>query len=213
MKIAILGSGQVGRALGAGLARHGHEVVMGSRDPRGEAVRGWVAEVGERARAAPYAEAASACDLACVVTSWSGTENALSLAGAAHLAGKVVVDVTNPLGFGESGPFLVVGGADSAGEQVQRWLPDAHVVKAWNTVNANQMVDPTTPGGPADMLFCGNDAAAKQTVADLLSDCGWVPLDMGGIDSARYIEAVAILWIKYAIAHGTTDHAFTLLRS
>lgn len=213
MNIAILGSGQVGRALGAGLARHGHDVIMGTRDPAAAPVAQWVAEVGERATAGSYADAASRCDLACLVTAWSGTENALRLVGADNLAGKVVIDVTNPLGYGPGGPYMVIGYTDSGGEQVQRWLPQAKVVKAWNIVANANMVDPNIPGGPADMFICGNDPAAKQTVTELLAESGWPStIDVGGIEGARLLEPLAMLWIGYAISHASGSHAFKLLR-
>jgi 8-hydroxy-5-deazaflavin:NADPH oxidoreductase len=120
--------------------------------------------------------------------------------------------VTNPFGPGPTGPTLVVGHTDSAGEQVQRWLPDSHVVKTWNIVNHAQMIDPQVPGGPGDMLLCGNDSAAKATVSALVQECGWPPLDVGTIEAARMLEPLALLWVTYAIGHGTSDHAFKLLR-
>jgi 8-hydroxy-5-deazaflavin:NADPH oxidoreductase len=211
MKFAVLGSGVVGRSLGAGLVRHGHEVLMGSRDPDAEHVRAWVDEVGDRGRGVSYDEAAAVAEIACLVTAWSGTANALELAGAANLAGKIVIDVTNPLGAGPSGPVLVLSGDDSGGEQVQRWLPDSHVVKTWNTVNHAHMIDPQIPGGPGDMFLCGNDAAAKRTVSELVRDCGWPPLDAGSIEASRLLESLTMLWVGYAISHGSTDHAFKLL--
>lgn len=186
---------------------------MGSRDPGAEHVVAWVDSVGERAAAATYADAASSCELACLVTAWSGTENAIRLCVPDNLAGKVVVDVTNPLVFGPEGPGLALGTTDSAGEQVQRWLPRSHVVKAWNIVGNANMVDPQVPGGPPDMFFCGDDAGAKQTVADLLRECGWPSIDAGGIRAARQLESLALLWISYAITHQRSDHAFKLLRS
>jgi predicted dinucleotide-binding enzyme len=212
MRFAVLGSGQVGRALGAGLIRHGHDVLMGSRDPSAAQVVAWVGEVGDRGRAVSYDEAAREAEIACVATAWSGTENALTLAGVANLAGKLVIDVTNPFGRGPSGMTLVTGRDDSAGEQVQRWLPQSRVVKTWNTVNNQQMIDPTIPGGPGDMFLCGNDDAAKETVSELLRECGWPPLDVGGIESARMLESLALLWVTYAISHSSSDHAFKLLR-
>ncbi len=212
MRFAVLGSGQVGRALGAGLIRHGHDVLMGSRDPSAEQVVAWAGEVGDRGRAVSYEEAATEAEIACVATAWSGTENALTLAGASHLADKVVIDVTNPFGRGPSGMTLVTGSDDSAGEQVQRWLPQSRVVKTWNTVNNQHMIDPEIPGGPGDMFLCGNDDEAKQTVSDLLRECGWPPLDVGGIESSRMLESLALLWVTYAISHGSSDHAFKLLR-
>ena len=212
MKFAVLGSGQVGRSLGAGLVRHGHEVLMGSRDPGATHVTEWLDTVGERGRALSYGEAASEADIACLVTAWGGAENAVTLAGPANLAGKIVIDVTNPIGAGPRGSRLVLGHDDSAGEQVQRWLPGSMVVKTWNTVNHEQMIDPHIPGGPGDMFLCGNDDTAKQTVAELVADCGWPPLDAGTIEASRLLEPLAMLWVGYAMTHGSSDHAFKLLR-
>jgi hypothetical protein len=211
MRFAVLGSGQVGRSLGAGLVRHGHDVVMGSRDPDSEQVRTWLAATGDRASAASYAEAAQQGEVGVLVTAWGGTETALTLAGANNLAGKIVIDVTNPLGFGPEGPHLVIGHTDSGGEQVQRWLAQSQVVKTWNTVNHAHMIDPKIPGGPGDMFYCGNDAEAKAFVADLLDQCGWPSIDVGGIDGARLLEPMVILWVRYAMSHATSDHAFKLL--
>ncbi|MDQ6856467.1 MAG: hypothetical protein M3Z57_05280 [Candidatus Dormibacteraeota bacterium] len=133
-------------------------------------------------------------------------------ARASNLAGKIVVDVTNPIGDGPRGSRLVLGHDDSGGEQVQRWLPESMVVKTWNTVNHEHMIDPHIPGGPGDMFLCGNDPAAKQTVASLVADCGWSPLDAGAIDASRLMEPLAMLWVGYAMTHGSSDHAFKLLR-
>lgn len=212
MKFAVLGSGQVGRSLGAGLVRHGHEVLMGSRDPVAAHVVEWASAMGAGGRAVSYEQAAAEADIACLVTAWSGAENALTLAGASNLAGKIVIDVTNPIGAGPPGSRLVLGHDNSAGEQVQRWLPELLVVKTWNTVNHEQMIDPHIPGGPGDMFLCGNDAAAKQTVSELVAECGWPPLDVGSIEAARLLEPLAMLWVAYAMAHGSSDHAFKLLR-
>lgn len=212
MRFAVLGSGQVGRSLGSGLVRHGHDVVMGSRDPQAEQVRAWRSDAGSRATAASHAEAAQQCEVAVLALAWSGAESALQLAGADNLAGKVVIDVTNPLGAGPQGPQLVIGHTDSGGEQVQRWLPGSRVVKTWNTVNHAHMIDPRIPGGPGDMFYCGDDLDAKTFVADLLDQCGWPSIDVGGIDGARMLEPMVMLWVRYAMAHGTSDHAFKLLR-
>ncbi len=212
MRFAVLGSGNVARSLGAGLVRHGHDVILATRDPSADHVVAWREAAGERASAATPPDAAVACDVAIVATAWSGTESAVHNAGAANLAGKPVIDVTNPLGSGPSGPTLILGHTDSGGEQVQRWLPESRVVKTWNTVNHAQMIDPTVPGGPGDMFLCGNDAAAKKMVAGLLEECGWPPIDAGGIEAARLLEVLAMLWITYAGAHQSHDHAFKLLR-
>ncbi len=213
MKIGIFGSGDVGRALGAGFAARGHDVMMGTRTPDGDKVQAWVAQQGAHASAGTYAQAAAFADVAVLATSWSGTENALRLADPANLAGKVVIDVTNPLDFSGGGvPTLVLGHTDSGGEQVQRWLPQARVVKAFNTVNNADMVDPKYAGGPPDMFLCGDDEAAKKAVADVCAAFGWPVIDIGGIEGARLLEALAMLWIVYGFRNNSWRHAFKLLR-
>ncbi len=212
MKIGILGSGNVGQALGLGFAAHGHDVKMGTRSPESDKVKAWLAQAGSRASAGSYAQAAAFADVAVLATSWSGTENALGLAGPDHLAGKVVIDVTNPLDFSGGVPRLVLGHTDSGGEQVQRWLPRARVVKAFNTVNNADMVHPQYEGGPPDMFLCGNDDDAKRTVTEICVAFGWPVIDLGGIEGARLLEALAMLWILYGFRNNTWRHAFKLLR-
>ena len=211
MKVAILGTGDVGRALARGFLSRGHDVTMGSRDA-GKA-QSVAAEVGDGASGGSFSDAASFAEVAVLATSWSGTENALGLAGADNLAGKVVIDATNPLNFfDDRPPELALGHTDSGGEQVQRWLPGARVVKAFNIVGNAHMVDPDFPGGPPDMFICGNDDDAKRTVTQILDDFGWPAIDIGGIEGARLLEPMCILWVGYGVRSGTWNHAFKLLR-
>ncbi|HYM90422.1 MAG TPA: NAD(P)-binding domain-containing protein [bacterium] len=213
MRIGILGTGDVGRALGNGCISRGHDVMMGSREATNEKARAWAAEAGPRASAGTFAEAAKFGEVAVVATLWSGTENALRLAGPENLAGKVVIDATNPLRFTEGKPpSLALGHTDSGGEQVQRWLTGARVVKAFNIVGNAHMVDPRFPGGPPDMFICGNDAQAKQTVTALLTAFGWNTIDIGGIEGARLLEPLCILWVLYGVRSGSWNYAFKLLR-
>ena len=210
MRIAILGTGDVGKALGKGFLERGDEVMMGSRDR--EKPRAWAAQAGPRASGGTFGEAAAWGEAAVLATIWSGTENALRLAGAESLAGKLVVDATNPLVFHPGQPpALALGHTDSGGEQVQRWLPSSKVVKAFNIVGHAHMVHPDFPGGPPDMFYCGNDAAAKKTVERVLVDFGWNTIDIGGIEGARLLEPLCILWVLYSIRHGGVNHAFKLL--
>jgi predicted dinucleotide-binding enzyme len=213
MRIGILGSGGVGRALGGGFAAAGHEVKIGSRDPHKPEVVDWVRQTGAAASSGSFADTAAFAEVAVLATLWSGTESALDLAGAANLAGKVVIDVVNPLVFlpGQP-PALALGHTDSAGEQIQRWLPAARVVKAFNTVGSAHMVHPDFPGGPPDMFICGNDEAAKRTVADLCAQLGWPTIDLGGIEAARLLEPMCIVWVLHGIRSGSFNHAFKLLR-
>ncbi len=213
MNVGILGSGEVGQALGSGLAALGHDVMICTRDPDSEKLRAWVARGGSHAYTGTFAETAAFGDLAMLATLWSGTEQALALAGPENLAGKVVVDVTNPLVFGPGGPpTLALGHTDSGGEQVQHWLPASRVVKAFNTVGHAHFVNPSFPGGPSDMFICGNDDEAKRTVTGLCTSFGWEVIDVGGIEGARLLEPLCILWITYGMRSGSWDNAFKLLR-
>jgi len=212
MKVAILGSGMVGQTLGIGFAVRGHEVVLGTRDPAHEKLVAWRKAAGGRARAAPFAEAAAFGEVAVLATLWSGTRSALELAGPDNLRGKVVVDVTNPLDFSSGGPRLAVGWSDSGGEQVQRLLPGARVVKAWNIVTAATMVSPEREEGIPDMWIAGDDADAKRTVSAILAEFGWPVIDLGGIECARLLEPMAMVWIRHFAATRDYRHAFKLLR-
>ena len=212
MKVGILGTGVVAKALGKGFAERGHEVKIGTRDPDGDKARTAVQHIGGRASAGSFAEAARFGDVVVVATLWKGTENALSLAGPENVAGKVVIDATNPLDFDRGvPPTLALGYTNSSGEQVQRWLPQARVVKAFNIVGNAAMVDPAFPGGPPDMFICGNDPAAKETVTGILKSFGWPTIDLGGIEMSRYLDPMAMVWIVYGFKTNTWNHAFKLL--
>jgi len=213
MRIGILGSGGVGQDLGLGFIGLGHDVKMGSRNPAKDEIKAWLAKAGKRASAGSFAEAAVFGELAVLAILWTGTENAIHLAGPENLAGKVVIDVTNPLLFRPNAlPGLAVGGVDSAGEQVQRWLPKAKVVKAFNSVNHAHMFKPSFPDGPPDMFICGDDAAARETVAGICRDFGWGVVDMGKLEAARLLEPLALIYILNAIQTGNWDYAFKLLK-
>jgi hypothetical protein len=212
MKVGVLGAGEVGRALGAGFASHGHQVMIGTRDPKQEKVRAWVTARGPAVSAGTFAETAAFGELLVLATSWEGTGSALGMAGHANFRGKVVIDVTNPLDFsGGVPPRLAVAGNDSGGETVQRWLPDALVVKAFNIVGNPHMVHPDFPGGPPDMFICGNDEAAKRAVTDVLKSFGWGVIDLGGIASSRHLEAMAMVWILHYFKTGNGNHALKML--
>ena len=212
MKIGVLGTGQVGQVLGASLVGLGYEVMIGSRDPNSQKVKDWVAHAAGGSSGGTFAEAAAFGQIIILATQWAGTANAIELAGAANFAGKIVIDVTNPLKDGPNGPELAIGFSDSGGETVQRLLPDAKVVKAWNHVPAALMVSPHLLGETADMFICGNDAAAKQKVTIILKAFGCPVIDLGGIEQARLTEALTGLWIRYMVISGNWQHAFKLIR-
>jgi predicted dinucleotide-binding enzyme len=210
MQIGVLGSGAVGRALGRGWAKHGHQVVLGSGSPARAELQQWAAETGQSV--ADFGDAARAGELVALALLGMATVDVLHQVGPDALAGKVVIDATNPLTFENGRPGLFVGHTDSLGEQVQRTVPGARVVKAYNTVGNTLMVDPELPGGPPTMFLAGDDADAKQVVADLLAATGWDAVDLGDITAARELEAMCLAWVRYGVATGTWEHAFKLLR-
>ena len=214
MKIGILGTGDVGKTLANAFLATGHQVMMGSRDAASEKALAWAKEAGAGSLASvgTFADAAKFADVVVLALLWSGAENALKLAGPENLAGKVVIDAMNPLNFGAQGLELAIGHTDSAGEQVQRWLPGARVVKAFNSVGYAQMFKPEFADGPPDMFICGNDDAAKKTVAEILMSFGWSTIDIGGIEGSRLLEPLCMLWINYAMRSKSYSHAFKLLR-
>lgn len=213
MQVGILGTGDVGKALGKGFVALGHSVKMGSRDAKNDKARAWANELGARASAGTFADAASFGEVVVLATLGVANESALSMAGPEGLRGKVVIDTTNPLDFsGGMPPKLAVSGNDSGGERVQRLLTGSHVVKAFNTVGNAFMFRPTFPGGPPDMFIAGNSAEAKKTVGDILRDFGWGVVDVGGIESSRYLEAMCMIWVLSAINTSNWNQAFKLLR-
>jgi 8-hydroxy-5-deazaflavin:NADPH oxidoreductase len=212
VKIGVLGSGDVGRVLGAGFAGLGHSVKLGTRDPRKPEVQAWVRATGKGASAGTFAEAAKSGEVLVLAVAGSAVEEVARLAGPESCAGKPVIDATNPLDFSQMPPRLSVGHTDSLGERVQRLLPAAHVVKAFNTVGNPHMVRPDFPGGPPDMFICGNDEGAKAGVTDLTKALGWNVIDLGGIEVSRYLEPLAMVWITHFFRTNSGNHAFKLLR-
>jgi 8-hydroxy-5-deazaflavin:NADPH oxidoreductase len=212
-RIGVIGSGTVGRALAAGFASRGHEVTIGTRSPEdNDDLQAWAAQHAGVA-IGTFQGAAEAGELLVLATRGTAVEQAIATAGPQHFAGKVAIDATNPLASDPAtgGPGLAVGHTDSGGEIVQRAIPDARVVKAFNTVNANLMVDPGLPGGPQPMFIAGDDDAAKATVGDILADFGWDAFDVGGIEQSRQLEALVLLWVAVGGRRGAWDHAFTLV--
>jgi predicted dinucleotide-binding enzyme len=168
---------------------------------------------GAGVRLGSFADAAHAGEI--VVLAVRGASDALGgvldAAGEDAFAGKVVIDVTNPLVMTESGPHLEVGHTDSGGERLQRRLPRARVVKALNTVGNRLMVNPRLPAGAAIMFIAGDDADAKAVVAGVLAALGWRALDVGGIERSRELESLCVLWVAIGRRHDSWDHAITLV--
>ncbi len=212
-RVGVLGSGEVGRRLAAGFRSRGHDVVIGSREPAKPELREWLAAEGAGVGAGTFAEAAVHGDLLVLAVLGNAAEEAIADAGPENLSGKVVIDTTNPLDFSTGfPPKLSITGEDSLGERVQRVLPDAKVVKAFNTIGNPYFVDPSFSDGKPTMLIAGNDEDAKRTVGDVLADFGWPdPVDIGGIEGSRELEAICIAWVKIGGARGAWDHGFKLL--
>lgn len=209
LRIGILGSGPAGRTLGSGFLGRGHSVMIGSRDPA--KLQPWLAAAGPGAETGSFADAARFGELILLSVLGSAAEDVLRLAGVDNFDSKIVLDASDPLDFSSGRPGLFVGTTDSLGERIHRLLPRANVVKGLNTVVAEVMVDPSLTGGEPDMFIAGDSDQAKATVTALLAEFGWPVIDMGGIESARWLEALSLAWVVYSHRTGKTHHAFKLV--
>jgi len=211
MKIGVFGTGDVGKALGKGFVSLGHEVRMGSRTANNDKAVAWAKEMGPKASTGTFADAAKFGEIIVLATLGVANASALDSAGKDALVGKIIIDATNPLDFSGGAPKLAVAGSDSGGEQVQRQVPGAHVVKAFNTVGNALFFKPSLAGGPPDMFIAGNDEGAKKKVGGILQDFGWGVVDLGTIDASRYLEAMCMAWVLHGVRSGGWNHAFKLL--
>ena len=212
MKLAIIGAGNVGGALGTAWAQKaGHEIFFGVRDPKAEKTQALLRAIGGKARAGAAAEAAAFADIIVVSTPWPATEAAIRAMGS--LKGKIILDSTNPLTRGPDGISLEIGHSISAGEKVQGWAAGASVFKTLNTTGFGNMANPYFPNGKAVMFVAGDDTANKPKVVNLVSDLGFEVIDAGPLRNARLLEAHAMLWIDLALVRGQgRDWAFGILR-
>lgn len=210
MKIGILGSGNVARVLGSGYVAKGHDVMLGSRDAA--KLKDWVESEGGNASAGSFAEAAAFGDVVFISVNATALTSAIDLAGKSNFAGKTVIDLSNPMDFSNGVPpkFTATVG-NSLGELVQRELPGSNVVKAFNSVGVAVMTDPDFNGEAATHFIAGNDEAAKLEAAGLIMEFGWEVIDVGGIEQAFFLEALASLWVNYALKTGHWTQAFKLL--
>lgn len=211
MKIAILGSGTVAKTLAAGFVKHGHSVTLGTRSPA--ALQDFVA-ANPGAAVASVAEAAAFGETLVLAVKGHAAMAVLRAAGAERLAGKTIIDATNPIA--DAPPVNGVlsyftGPNESLLEQLQAEFPQARLVKAFNSVGAACMVDPQLPGGRPTMFIAGNDAAARAEVAAILDSFGWDVADMGQAEAARAIEPLAMLWCIPGLLRNDWVHAFKLL--
>jgi predicted dinucleotide-binding enzyme len=217
MRIGVLGTGMVGHALASRLVETGHDVVMGSRDATNEKVVAWATAQPERGAAGTFADAAAHGEVVLNATGGAVSLDVLRLAGADNLAGKVLIDVSNPM-RPDSGfpPQLDPVGDDSLAERIQREFPDARVVKTLNTMNCDVMADPSILPGEHDVFMAGEDAAAKEVVRGLLRGFGWPDdsiRDVGGITAARGLEMYLIFWIGLRVSLGHNNFNIRLVTS
>ena len=212
MKIGVLGTGMVGEAIGTKLVQLGHHVTMGSRTPDNPNAGRWAKKNGVNASQGTFADAAGLSELVFLCTKGEATLGVIQSAGAAAFQEKVVVDVSNPLDFSHGlPPSLLICNTDSLGEQVQKALPSAKVVKTLNIVNCELMVDPAK-AGELTMLVSGNDPEAKATVVKLLESFGWKDIvDLGDIKTARGTEMLLPLWLSLWKVIGNTHFGFKIV--
>lgn len=207
VRFGVLGTGVVGQTLGDKLLALGHEVRMGARQAGNEVAVAWAEAGGEHASQGSFADAAAHGETVINATAGAASIEALTAAGADSFAGKILIDVANPLDFsGGMPPTLTVGNTDSLGEQIQREFPKARVVKTLNTMAADVMTQPALVPGSHTVFIAGEDPDAKREVAGLLEAFGWPAgdiLDLGSIAAARGTEAYTTLWLRFWAATGT----------
>ena len=208
MKIGIIGSGNVGGALGTRWARAGHSVVFGSRKPESDEMKQLVAKAGATARAAVFADAVRASEVLLLAMPWEATKDVVT---GLDLTGKVLIDATNPVLPNLAG--LAYGTTSSGGEQVAGWTRGARVVKCFNTVGNNVMENQDFGADRPVMFYCGDDAGANQVAKELASGMEFEAVDAGPLAQARLLEPFALLWISLALVQGLgREMAFKLLR-
>ncbi len=212
MKVGILGSGDVAKALAIGFLKYGHDVMLGTRTPA--KLADW-AKQNQKARIGSFADAARSGEVVVLAVKGTVAEDALRAAGTANLAGKTVIDATNPIADAPpaNGVLRFFTNMDeSLMERLQRSFDGARFVKAFNSVGNACMVNPQFKGGKPTMFICGNDEAAKKTVRGILDQFGWETADMGKAEAARAIEPLCMLWCIPGFLHNNWNHAFKLLK-
>ena len=214
MKLGIIGSGIVAQTLGKAFITEGYEVMLGSRDPKKEALQKWKA-ANPIAKTGSFSESAAFGELLVLATAGHAAVQALQAAGLKNLEGKVIIDVTNPIAQAPpvNGVLKFSTSLDhSLMEDLQNLAPKAKFVKAFNSVGNAQMYKPAFKEGKPSMFICGNDTAAKKQVAEILDRFGWETEDMGAVEGARAIEPLCILWCIPGFLRNQWTHAFKLLK-
>ena len=212
-KVAILGSGQVGQVLADGFLKHGYEVMRGTREP--DKLAAWNSGSGPKAFAGTLAEAAQFGEIIVLAVKGSGAESALDLAGAENIAGKPVLDATNPIADEPPDNGVIryfTGPNDSLMERLQKRFPTAKLVKCFSCVGNAFFVNPDFGGTKPTMFICGNDSGAKEQTRAILDKFGWDTEDMGQVQAARAIEPLCILWCIPGLLGNRWTHAFKLLK-
>lgn len=210
MKIAIIGAGNVGGTLAQKWGSKGHSIFIGARDPKSEEARILAQSIGLHASVNTLLMAAQSAEVIVIATPWTATEDVVKSI-AAHAAGKILIDCTNPLKKDLSG--LEVGHTTSGAELVQSWAPQAFVYKSFNTTGFNIMANPEVEARKSVMFFCSDDQKNRHTVSNLIQDVGFEVLDEGPLASARLLEPFALLWIQSAYKFGMgRDFSFGILR-
>ena len=215
MKIGIIGSGIVGRVLASGFLNEGHSVMLGTRNISKEEVVKWKKE-NDNGLLGSFQETAQFGELIVLAVSGLAVEDAINLAGKEHFSNKIIIDTTNPIAAvpPENGVIkFFTTLEDSLMERIQKLLPDAKIVKAFNSVGNAFMYKPNFKGNIPTMFICGNDDEAKKTVTGILTIFGWETEDMGRVEAARAIEPLCILWCIPGFIRNQWTHAFKLLRS
>ncbi|MCK6541368.1 NAD(P)-binding domain-containing protein [bacterium] len=213
MKIGVLGSGQVAQVLASGFIKHGHEVMMGTRDVN--KLSDWKSKNGDKAQVGSMASAASFGELIVLAVKGHAAADAVKSAGINNLKNKTVIDVNNPIK--EVPPVngvlqFFTGPNESLMEQLQVLAPEANFVKAFSCVGNALMVNPKMAEGTPTMFICGNNDAAKAQVTSILTQFGWDWADMGKVEAARAIEPLCILWCIPGFTSNSWMHAFKLLK-
>jgi 8-hydroxy-5-deazaflavin:NADPH oxidoreductase len=213
-KIGIIGSGNVAKALASGFLDHGYDVMMGTRDE--SKLSSWTSSSGKKPQVGKMNEAAQFGELVVLAVKGFVAIDAVQLAGKENLAGKVLIDTTNPID--ESTPpsngilHLFTGPNESLMERIQDTVPGAHVVKAFSCVGNAFMVNPSFEQGRPTMFICGNEDAAKTTVSHILDEFGWNVEDIGKVQGARAIEPLVSLWCAPGFLRNQWSHAFALFK-
>jgi len=205
MRIAIIGAGSVGRTLGKVWASKGHTIHFGVRNPKDHKHDDLLDSLDAPGYLDTVGCAAETADVILLASPWPAVPEVIAACG--DIGGKILIDCTNPLN--PDLKSLSIGHTTSAGEEIARWAPHAHIVKCFNTIGAEMMAKPILHGMPITMPYCGHDKASTRIVAGLVEDIGFEPIDIGGLELSRLLEPLAMVWIYMAI-HGVMKRDFAL---